>query len=64
MRIGGRRDFLRGIAAMAATTAAPAAAFAYAEEERPIVYTSNDMSMSRRNTSFSPFVSPATMFVA
>ena len=46
MRIEGRRDFLRGLAACAATVAAPAAALAYAEDERPIVYTSNDVVMS------------------
>ena len=46
MRIEGRRDFLRGLAACAATVAAPAAALAYAEDERPIVYTSNDIVMS------------------
>ena len=46
MRLGGRRDFLRGIAACAATTAMPAAAFAYGQEERPIIYTSNDIVMS------------------
>ena len=42
----GRRDFLRGIAACAATAAAPASALAYGQEERPIVYTSNDVVMS------------------
>ena len=45
MRHEGRRDFLRGLAACAATTAMPAAAFAYGEE-RPIVYTNNDIVMS------------------
>ena len=42
----GRREFLRGIAACAATVAAPAAALAYGQEERPIVYTSNDIVLS------------------
>ncbi len=45
MRHEGRRDFLRGLAACAATTAMPAAAMAYAEE-RPIVYTNNDIVLS------------------
>ena len=47
MRLGGRRDFLRAIGACAvATIGAPATALAYGAEERPIVYTSNDIVMS------------------
>lgn len=46
MRMGGRRELLQGLAAVAASAAMPASAFAYAEEERPIVYTSNDLVMS------------------
>ncbi len=45
MRFEGRREFLRGVAACAATAAAPAVALAYGEE-RPIVYTSNDVILS------------------
>ena len=46
MLLGGRREFLRGLTACAAAMATPSAAYAYGEEERPIVYTSNDIVLS------------------